>query len=149
MDVISLGDAFEEESKVYDELAETSLSLIELDGVTLKEALKTQMPLMVKWEIMTKKFDHLFNEAEILVDEAYGYALGNAYKAEKYREISTTEAKERAKADPTYKTAKRLMNKIRHSRDECRGIMGVVDSRKYILNNMTNAITAGMDRTIL
>lgn len=149
MDVIELNDQFDEASKIYDELTEESLPMIELDGVTLKEALKTQMPLMIRWEIMSKKFDHLFNEAELIVDEAYGDAIGNAYKIEKYREISTTEAKERAKGDPAYKTAKRLMNKIRHSRDECRGILEVIVSRKFLLNNLTNSITAGVDRTIL
>lgn len=149
MDVIELNDKFEAAYETYDELTETSLPLIELDGVTLKEALKNQMPLMIKWEVMSKTFDHLFNEAEILVDEAYGNAIGNAYRAEKYREISTTEAKERAKGDATYKTAKRLMNKIRHSRDECKGILEVINSRKYTLNNLTNSIVAGVDRTIL
>lgn len=54
-----------------------------------------------------------------------------------------------AKGDPDYLKARRLLNRIRHIRDEARGILDAVVSRKYVLNNITSAVTTGTERTIL
>jgi hypothetical protein len=148
MDIIEISDQYDKASVLYDSLFEESLPIIELDGDLLKNALKNQMTLMIRWEVMTKKFDYLFNEVEVIVDEEYALAFSDAFK-DKYREISTTEAREKAKTGTSYKTAKRLQNKIRSHRDECRGLLEVVNSRKYTLNNMTNALVAGVHNTIL
>lgn len=148
MDYFELKDEFEAQTLKYDALFDSTLDDMEFDSRMLKEALKCQMSLMVQWEVMTKKFNYLYDECEVLVDEEYGNALKLAMK-DKYREITISEAKEYAKANATYKTVRRLMNKIRHSRDESRGLLESVHSRKYIMNNMVQSIVASVENHIL
>lgn len=148
MDYFELKEAFEKELTVYDVLFETTLDDMEFDGKLLKDALKNQINLMIQWEVISKKFNYFHDEVELLVDEAYGDAIKVNMK-DKYRDVSISEAKEYAKADGAYKNARRLMNTIRHTRDECRGLLDTVQSRKYILNSMTQAIVANSERTIL
>lgn len=148
MTYFDLVDEYEKNVEVYDELFNATLPLMEMDNHVLKEALKVQIELMVQWEIMTKKFNYLYDECEIISDDEYGQAL-KAAMGDRYREVSISEAKEYAKTNSAYKNARRLMNKIRNSRDECRGLLEAVHSRKYIMNNMVQAIVAGVDSQIL
>lgn len=148
MTYFDLVDEYEKNVEAYDELFNATLPLMEMDNHVLKEALKVQIELMVQWEIMTKKFNYLYDECEIIADDEYGQAL-KAAMGDRYREVSISEAKEYAKTNNAYKNARRLMNKIRNSRDECRGLLEAVHSRKYIMNNMVQAIVAGVDSQIL
>lgn len=148
MDYFELLEAFEAQVVKYDELFNTNLDDMALDNRILKEALKSQMSLMVQWEVMTKRFNYLFDECEVLVEEEYANALKAAMN-DKYKEIMISEAKEYAKSNPTYKTVRRLQNKIRHSRDESRGLLEAIHSRKYIMNNMVQSIVANVENHIL
>lgn len=149
MDIVDLHDMYEEYREEYDALFDETLPEMEFDGKKLIECLKNQIPLMVRWEVMSKKLNYLFDEAELLSDELYAKAFSSAFTSEKYREISTTEAKEKAKADKHFQNARRLLNQIRHVRDEAKGILETVQSRKYIVNGMVSSITAGVENTIL
>lgn len=149
MDIIDIKKDLNKLTSDYDSLFDETLGFVSLESKTLKEALKDQVELMIKWEIFAKSTDKLFNNAEVVIEETYADAIDKSFKSEKYKEMTLSEAKERAKLDPAYKTARRILNDVRSLRDETRGILEVVTSRKYILNNMSNAIVAGVENTIL
>lgn len=133
--------------KEYDELFDETLPEIELKGKVI-EQLTHQVTLMIQWEVMTKRLNKLHDDCIILAEDEYGRALQTAMR-DKYREVSISEAKEYAKMDDGYKNSRKLLNKIRHVRDEARGILEVIHSRKYILNNVVQSITADAENYIL
>lgn len=149
MDIFDLQERFDKLDLQYGVLFEETLDEIAIENKVLKNALKSQMTLQIEWESMAKLWALLYDDSETLSDEEYAHAYTAVFNGEKYREISTTEAKERAKANPAYKNLKLLQNKIRHKRDECRGILDAVHSRKYILNNMTQSLISNVDNVIL
>lgn len=148
MDYFEIKEAYEKQCTSYDVLFDSTLTEMEFDGRQLKEALKSQMALMVQWEVMTKRFNYLFDECELLVEKEYADALKKEM-TDRYREVSISEAKEYAKGSATYQHARRLLNEIRNSRDESRGLLESVHSRKYIMNNMVQAIVANSENHIL
>lgn len=133
--------------KEYDKLFDETLPEIELKGKVI-EQLTHQVTLMIQWEVMTKRLNKLHDDCIILAEDEYGRALQTAMR-DKYREVSISEAKEYAKMDDGYKNSRKLLNKIRHVRDEARGILEVIHSRKYILNNVVQSITADAENYIL
>lgn len=132
----------------FEELFEESIDLVSLQDKTLKEALKTQLPLQLQLEVIVRRLFFLYDQAEIEMDESYSIAIAQQMK-NSYRDITFTQAREYAKADPDYKSARQLLAKIRKTRDEAKGCLEVVNSRKYTLNNLTNSIIAGVENTIL
>lgn len=148
MDIITIKNEFKKQTQAYDALFDKLIPEVTLDGRILTESLKNQAPLMVEWEVMTKRFNYLYDECETIVETTYAEAIKVAM-LDKYRDVSISEAREYAKCDPAYKVARETLNEIRHARDECRGILESVISLKYTLNNITNAIVAGVDKTIL
>lgn len=148
MDILDIKKEFNSHQRKYEELFDKLLPEITMDGNLLSHLLKNQTPLMVEWEVMTKKLNYLFDECERILDVAYAEAIKVAMH-DKYRDVSISEAREYAKCDAAYKVARQTMNEIRHIRDECRGILESVISQKYVLNNLTNALVAGVDKTIL
>ncbi len=137
----SLEEAF---NKLFDE----AIDMLELNGRTLKEALVTQLPMQIQIEVIVRRLYYLYDETELEVDAAYAKALQSEMK-DSYRDVSISEAKEYAKADQTYKDFRRLLNRVRKVRDEAKGTLEVINSRKYTCNNLTNSIVAGVESTIL
>lgn len=148
MDYFELEELFEKAVMEYDETFNETLPEMELNNIPLKKALQNQVTLMLKWEIISKRLNYLFDEAEVLEESVYAHALKSAMH-DKYRDVSYSEGKEYAKTDNAYQNIRRLKNKIRNYRDEARGILETVHSRKYILNNMTQSIVAGVENNIL
>lgn len=146
--IAEISGLIEEYGAEYDALFEETLSEIELDGQVLQTALKKQVTLLVKWELMSKKMDFAYNQCELLSEEAYAKAFKEAM-FDRHRDVQTTQAKEIARSDKDYIDARKLLNVLRNMRDECRGILETVNSRKYILNNIVAALTHGVDHTIL
>ena len=133
---------------IFDQLYEESLKRISLDNITLKEALVNQIPLMLDWEIVVKELNYIHDQCLDEVDSCYALAIKTLMN-DAYKSLSISEAKEYAKADLSYRNAKSLYNKIKQKRDEAKSMMDVIDSRKYILNNLTNAIVSSNENHIL
>lgn len=133
---------------IYEQTFKDTEDLISLDSLVLKEALKNQIDLQLSWELIVKKFNKLYDVCEHEMDSAYAGAIGKELR-DSYKNTSITEAREYAKADADYKRAKRLLIDIRETRDEARGILDTVQSRKYILNNITNAVVASVETHII
>lgn len=133
---------------IYEDLYRDTSPIIPLNGMILKEALKNQVALQMDWELLVKKLNKVYdvceNEAELAYASAISVELKNAYKS-----TTISEAREFAKADPVYQRAKRMIMDVRETRDEARGILEVIQSRKYILNNITNAVIASAETHII
>jgi esterase/lipase len=132
----------------YNELLQKCEESILLDGVTLKNALKSQLQLQMDWEIITKQIAHLHDTVENEMESIYAEAISKELK-DSYRSSSISEAKEFAKTNKEYKEIRRLYVDVKRLRDESRGVLDTINSRKYLLNNMTNSIVASVDDTIL
>lgn len=148
MDIIDISDKFDKLKEDYEELFKDTEDLVEINHKKIKTALKDQIVIELNWELMAKKLSNLYDLCEVEVDSSYSDAIKNAM-SDRYKEVTFTEAKVYAKADPSYKSAVRLMHDIRHIRDECKGILESVKSRKFILNNLSNLIVAGSENHII
>ncbi len=135
-------------SSNYEELLAKCEESILLEGISLKEALKSQLQLQMDWEVVSKRITYLCDQIENEMETAYAEAIKKELK-DSYRSTSISEAKEFAKTDPDYKALRKLYINVKYTRDEARGVLDTVNSRKYLLNNMSNAIVASVEDTIL
>lgn len=135
-------------SKEFDELFEEIIPLVSLEDKTLKEALKSQLPMQLQLESISKKANYLYDNAEVSLEDAYGNAVRHEM-SDGYRSVTIAEAKTYAYANKEYKHAKRITIKAKRLRDEIKGCLSVVETRKYTCHSLTNAIVAGADNTIL
>lgn len=149
MDIIDINKRLTDLETEYDALLEETLPLMQLDDKMLKDALKEQVILLLQWEMFVSKAKLLYDDSDVVSDETYSAAIQNVYKSEKYRELSVSEVKDRAKADKAYVTCRKIQNQIRALRDESKGILETVVSRKYLLNNMAEAVIASAQNTML
>ena len=135
-------------SDKFDSVFDGLIDAVELNGKSLKEALKTQLPLQLEMETLSKRANYLQDNIDILVDDEFGKAISAAMK-DGYRSVTINEAKLSAASNTSYKHAKRTAAKVRRLKDEIKGCLEVVNSRKYTLHAMTNALVAGVDNIIL
>ena len=148
MTLQDLQKEFDDYLDKHDEALEFAEKEIDFDGKQLKDALKNQLKLQMRWEILTKRINKIYDICEYTMDEAYASAV-NSELRDNFKDVKISEAKEYAKADKTFKAARRLLIDIREVRDEARGALDVITSRKYLLNSMTNAMVASVENTIL
>ena len=134
--------------KELDEVFLNTEDTITIYGSTLEDALKTQLILQIEWEIIVKKTRRLFSQCELKVDELYA----DAFKREmtnSYKSIGITEGREFAKTDQAYLDARMLLINATELKEEAHAYLDVVTSRKYVLNNLTNAIIASCNKEVL
>ena len=139
---------FDSQVKIYEQTYNDTVDLVSLDGVILKEALKNQIELQLAWEVIVKRINKTYELCELEVESTYAGAVSAELK-NAYKTVTITEAKEFAKADPDYQDARRLLIDVREVRDEAKGILSTVESRKYILNNITNSVVASVETHII
>ncbi len=135
------------ETKV-EEMFEDTEHLILLDNVRLQDALKNQIKLSLNWEKVYRQLCFLYDTCEHELEIAMAQAFENEMR-NSYADVKSNEAKEYAKAKPECIEWRRLLNATRNVRDETRAIVDVITSRKYVLNNLTNAKVASVDNDIL
>lgn len=148
MDLSAIEKKIEAMESRYESIYEDVINKISLDGRIITTALKEQAELQVTWELFTKNVSNLCDLIEHKCEVAYSEAIQREVK-DSYRSTTITEAKEFAKADSDYKNLKVLLYRTRLVRDESKGILETINSRKYILNNLSNLVVAGMDNHIL
>lgn len=132
----------------FDDLFDRLIDLVELDGKTLKDALKSQLALQLELEVLAKKANFLFENAEIVLDDEYGMAIKEAMK-DGYRSVTINEAKVTAACNKSYRHARSIVSKVKYLRDEVKGCLEVATTRRYTLHSMTTALIAGVDQITL
>jgi uncharacterized lipoprotein NlpE involved in copper resistance len=148
MKISDIEQALEDYLLAYDTAVNDTLPMIEIDGVTLKNALTAQIKLQLRWETLAKKINKIYDVCEFVVESAYADAVTKELK-DSYRNTSISEAREFAKADHQYKAARRIMIEAKVIRDETKGILDTIQSRKYILNNITNCVVASSENHVI
>lgn len=144
----NLKTQIEQHKKLIDEVFDETSELIDIYGLSLDDALKNQLLLQINWERVNKKSRYLFSQCELLVDEKFAKAFKHEI-SNSYKNVSTTEAREFAKCDADYLDARRLLIDAAELKDETTGLLDVITSRKYVLNNLTNAIISACNKEIL
>jgi len=132
----------------YESLCDSTLPMMELDNVVVSKALKNQIHLQFVWESLVRELSHLHDFLESELEGLYSETVEDELK-DSYRSSTISEAREFAKANKEYRTAKRLLLSIQETRDISKGILETITSRKYVLNNLSNLIIHGSDGYIL
>ena len=132
----------------FDEIFEEVIPHISLNDMTLKEALQSQLPMQLRMESLSKKANYLCDNAEVMVEDVYGKAV-KSEMSDNYRSVGIAEARLYANSNTEYKHAKRIHIQARRSRDEIKGCLEVIHSRKYTLHNLTSAIVSDSELKVL
>jgi regulator of replication initiation timing len=133
--------------KVDISLDET-IDAVDVENKKLKDALKSQLPLQMTWEMMTSEAKTLVAKIENEADEALSTSV-SAELRDSYRSSSITEAKEFAKCDKDYRKFRRLAIEAKAVLDDCKSALETVTTRKFVIHNLTSAIVASVDTSIL
>jgi len=125
--------------KEYDALSVNIESEIELKGKKLEPALSEQPTIQRSWGLLSAKLAGLHEEAKNITSTQYGNAFTLA-QGNNYKDVNTTEAKWSAEQDTDYNNAKEIELKIYRLRKEVDVICDVIESRKYVLKDLTASI---------
>lgn len=148
MDINYFESKHEKYQNEYDLLCDETLSKMDLNGAVISEALKNQVQMQLVWESMVRGVSNLHDHLEAEIEGLYSEAIEKELK-DSYKSTTISEAREFAKANKEYRAARRLLFSIRETRDFSRGIMETINSRKYILNNLSNLIVHGSESYML
>lgn len=132
----------------FDDMIAEDESLISIDGNTIKEALKVQVELQLRYEFFQAKAKRLFEYLEHET-ETYHATLMTSELRNSYRDTKSTEAKVFANSNKNYIELKKLMLDCKGLYSDAQAALETINARKYILHNLTNAVIASAEHTIL
>lgn len=134
--------------KLIDKEMDDAMELVDLEHKKLKDALKEQIGLQMLWESLTTRAKYLKEVSEDIKEEFQSAAIVSLMR-DSHRTTTITEAKIFANADPDYKRYKRFHQKVVNLYETSKGVNETITSRKYILNNLTNAVVASVENQII
>lgn len=132
----------------YQTLSANIESQVQLEHKNLDTTMKDQINMQVKWERFFARVIAAYEQAKD--DSEYEFA--NAYKiavSDSYKDMSSTDAKFIAGCDSVYRDAKKLENKFYKLKKEVEAVCSVIETRKYVLKDMTASIIHGVNKVIL
>ena len=142
-------------SKILEELEvrlktviEESEDIIEVWDVRLNTALKNQVRLEHKWNPLKADVMKLLARAKFVEETELNNGITSAMK-DNYRSSSITEAKELGKSSLEYRKAKRLVIEVTDMLEEVNAYVETITSRRYVLNNITNATIASVENSLI
>lgn len=137
--IIDFDDELKKLQDEYDILEKTVEIDIEIRDKKLENALAPQASIQYKWGKLAASLAWLFEEAKNEADTAFGEAYVLA-QSDNYKSVSSTDAKWFAEKDDNYNDAVRMKNKIYRLKKQVDNIADVIESRKYILKDLTASI---------
>jgi hypothetical protein len=132
----------------YTELLNNTESDILLENKTLKDANRQQLNLEMDWGTLFSTVYGICNMLEIEVDEAYSHSYSKLVN-DSYKSYSATEAKQVAMTDPDYIETKKLYNQFKKLKLDIEVIKDTIESRRYLLKQLTDSVINGVDDTYL
>lgn len=132
----------------YESTSDSTISDVTLDGSQLKKSLANQIELMVQWEGISSEVKSFQSIVQSKVDDAYSDAI-RSLLTDNHKSFTISEAKEIARCDASYREWRNIRLDTESLYNEVRGILEVIQSRKYILNNITNAVVASQENHII
>lgn len=148
MDIKKTNEILEALITEFEDVYEKTIEDVKIDGSRLKEALANQIELMIKWETLLARAKTLVSIAEDGTENSYSDAI-TAVLQDSFKKYSITEAKEVARCNKTYRSWKKTSIDVNSLYNEIKAILEVVQSRKYILNNITNSVVASQENHII
>lgn len=139
---------YEELNTKFDEYLDEYQETIVLNDKKLKEALKDQVELQLVFEAMYSNTKRLQGFIEEEAENAFAEAIKSAL-SDNYRDVSITEAREIAKTDPMYRRYRRLNIDATGLTYDAKAALETVTTRRYVMNNMANAVIASVENTLL
>lgn len=144
-----LNDKIEAFEKKFEHSISQYEGTIALDGVLLDEALKNQVELQVEYERLHGEAVGLENDASTLKELFHSAAFAKEMKSKAKRPDTFTEAKMYANTDDDFVMASMTYNRIFKVKAEVHGVLEAVITRKFVLNNLTNAVINSVNKHIL
>jgi len=132
----------------FDELEKTAEADLALQGKRLEQAQTPHPTLQHNWGKLGAGLSWLYEEAKNDADTAFGQAYTNAQN-DSYKTRSSTDAKWIAEKDDRYNKAVRIKNKVYRLKKEVDNVTDVIESRKYILKDLTNSIIHSVNNSKL
>ena len=138
----------EELRNYYKQLLEQTESDILLENKTLKSANRQQLNLEMDWGTLYSTVYGITNMLEIEVDEAYSKSYSKLVN-DSYKSYSATEAKQVAMTDQDFIETKKLYNNFKKLKLDIEVIKDTIESRRYLLKQLTDSVINGVDDTWL
>lgn len=129
--------------KRYEDEYESIADKVSVYDNRLKDALTDQVPLELLICDLDGEIRYLYDLAEHYRDEALSKANDKLMNSQ--RMYNSTEVKRLAENDRAYLDMRLLVIEIGKLKSEISGVKEVVTTRRYILNNLTNAVIASVD----
>lgn len=121
---------------------------IELTHKCIDECIGDHVHMHLRWEILNKKAKYLLAQSEADVEHKHALAFSKTLNNSQ-RAYSTTEAKTIANLCPHYINAIKERNEINSLYQQTESILKVIDSRKWLLKNLSDLIVAGGEKFII
>lgn len=138
---------YDDLSVKFDEKYAEVEDLIDVNDVQLREALGAQTLLERNWLHFKARVSRLANEAEYYRDERLGAAHKHFMHSQ--RAYSSTEVKRLAENDSEYLEYKMIHIQTLELKEMVDGVVDIIHSRRYVLNNITNAMVAAVDKQVI
>lgn len=134
--------------KEVDEQVKADEQYFHLKNSVLKEALTVSVNLHLRWVRKQAEVNISLKSAKQQKDEAFSKALRDV-KKDSHIDYGSTEAKIIAEANQSYIDFLIAYNKLSVLSDEVKGILDVVNSRRWILKNLVDLVVADGEGVIL
>jgi len=144
----SIYDRLKKLQDQFDIYEETLEDEVDLQGKILEKALASQTEMQLRWNRLYARVYALRQEAKMEADAAFGRAF-TAATGDAYKSVSSTEAKHHAMCDDTYIRTKQREIKVVRLEKEVEGVVDVIESRKYILKDISATVIKECNGKIL
>jgi hypothetical protein len=121
---------------------------IYLEDVVIAVALKNQVRLQLTWELLSREISSLFDQIESELEGVYAAAIEAELK-DSYKSSTISEARDFARANKEYRAIKRVLQRAKYLREMTKGVVETINSRKFVLNNLSNLIVHGSENYML
>ena len=119
-----------------------------LDNEILKDALKQQVELHLRWESLLSNVLRAYYDAETYTEAAYSDAMNNIMSNSNV-DYTTTEAKILAQRDTNYIDIKLVYNRLLVLKRECESTLKAIDTRKWMLKGITDLVVQSTENHII
>jgi hypothetical protein len=134
--------------EAVEKTSEETLDDIYLEDVVIAVALKNQVRLQLTWELLSREISSLFDQIESELEGVYAMAIEAELK-DSYKSSTISEAREFARANKEYRATKRVLQRSKYLKEMAKGIVETINSRKFVLNNLSNLIVHGSENYML
>lgn len=148
MDTVQINQMLGKFKKTFNIMKAEFDTIVSLDNKVISLCLKEQVKLHSVWANFQSKINYLYALAETNEENYFAIAFNDIVRTSPVK-LTATEVKIMVNTDMDYLDARKVLNKVYRYKSQVSDIVNLIESRKYILKDMTNLIVAGGDSYIL